>query len=244
MTRTSGSRSMPVRCRTVARTCAMIASMSAALALPPGIDDEVRVLLRDARAADRVTLEAAASISRAAWSPVRIAEHAARIGQIERLRRDAPLRGARVMRARASARVARAESEPRRREDAVGRRSVAAPHASGSRSCTPSARARSKTPVARQHLDAHARSATSRRRSSRRSWRARRRPFPGCRPETPRRRSHASRRSARAWGSRPRRPRRSGRRRRRARRRGVHDDDRAAHAAVAHEHVAAEARAR
>ena len=49
-----------------ARTCAISVSMSRRAAAARRIDDEVRVLFRHARAADREALEAAASISRAA----------------------------------------------------------------------------------------------------------------------------------------------------------------------------------
>ena len=76
------------------RTCSISASMSAARRRAARVDDEVRVLLRHARAADRVALEAAGLDQARRVVAGRIAEHAAGVRQSQRLRRDALARAA------------------------------------------------------------------------------------------------------------------------------------------------------
>ncbi len=162
------------------------------------IDDEIRVLLRHARAADRVALEPAGFDQARCMIARRIAEHAAGVRQRERLRRDAP--GEQRLDARApGADIADREAKPGRREDIaecaaiavrdaaiadriIGRRA----HLEARRCATAFRRAR--------------RGATFRRRSSRRSSRARRRPCPVSRRGIPRPRSRAAPRTARASG--------------------------------------------
>ena len=121
--RTSGSSSTPVVARTTSRTCAISASMSAARAVALRIHDEVRVLLRDARVADREALEAAGLDQPRRMVAGRVAEHAARVRHRQRLRRDALREQLANPRPR-GLRVAGREPEPRRDEDRVQRRSV------------------------------------------------------------------------------------------------------------------------
>src|SRR5206468_12759802 len=87
----------------------------------PGIDDEVRVLFRYARAADRASLEPACLDEPRRVITLRIAEYAARIRQLQRLCRDAPLQEGANAFARLFA-VACGKVEPRGGEDAVRRR--------------------------------------------------------------------------------------------------------------------------
>ena len=124
---TSGTRSTPVRSRTVDRTCAMIASISAAFAAPVRVDDEIRVLLRHACAADRVAFEAAALDQARGVVAGRIAEDAAGVRQVERLRRDSPAQELRDPLARDAA-VAARKRKPRRSEHRIGQAAVRAAH--------------------------------------------------------------------------------------------------------------------
>ena len=89
--RTSCSSSTPVFARTVSRTKDDQRLDVGRLRLAVRIDDEVGVLLGDPRAADRVALEAARLDQSRGMVVRRVAEHAARVGQVERLRQD-PLR--------------------------------------------------------------------------------------------------------------------------------------------------------
>ncbi len=87
--RTSGSSSTPVlRAHRFAHVADQRLDVRGARA-PAGIHDEIRVLLRHARAADRVALEAARLDEPRRVVARRIAEHAAGVGQRQRLRRDA-----------------------------------------------------------------------------------------------------------------------------------------------------------
>ena len=193
----------------------MIASMSAAFAAPRGLTMKFACFSDTRASPTRVALEAAALDQPRRVIARRVAEDAAGIRQIERLRGDAPAQQLRDPLAR-GATVARRKREPRRGEDAVRRAAVGAAHRAVAgrvrrrRLALRSSRRASALPRGR-------RSATSRRRSSRRSSPARRRRCRESRPGIRRRRSRASPRIARPWGSPRRLRRRSGRRRARAR---------------------------
>ena len=145
------------------------------------------------------------SISRAAWSPGGLRKTLPALGRLSgcvatRRSSSAFMRAIAVAPSPgANAKVPRDEPLLARRAlhdvpvaDLVVRRGA---HAQQSRRDRPSSR-RPRCP-------------TSRRRSSRRSWRAPRRPCPGCRPATRRPRSRGARRSGRDAGRERRRPRRT-----------------------------------
>src|SRR5215472_7810550 len=85
---------------------------------PTGIDDEIRMLLRHARAADAEALEPATLDEPRGVVARWIAEHAPRIRQIERLGGD-PLREKLADAHARGLAIAQRKPEPRRREDPV-----------------------------------------------------------------------------------------------------------------------------
>src|SRR5437762_9770749 len=118
---------------------------------PLSVDDEIRVLLRHARAADGKALETRGFDETRRMIVRRIAKHASRVGQLERLRRDPPRQQLLDPGTRRIA-VARRKAKPPRGENALGGTTVRALDAPVTDRVV-GGRAYRERAVAREHFD-------------------------------------------------------------------------------------------